>query len=246
MRKACGLTVKCDFDGHQYNLRDLRRRLLQKPWRVAAMLARLQEPLSKRCSNRRGATSNREHGECRGRDAQESARYSEKLADAIGRTITGGPNEGILCVAAWKMPAQPSEPTEAERRTHEATHLPFAPWRRCCVEAKATDAPHRTLAEPDEQAEEVPVVELDYGHAWTNDVTNGVKDSLVALAVAVLKLVGYTFASVCRCKGAADSIGGRDRAVQLPGRGRMHRDAPVAHRPGAGCGSAGTSCRCAA
>ena len=63
------------------------------------------------------------------------------------------------------------------------------------------DSAHRTLAELEEMAGEVPVVELDYGHVRTNDV----KDILAVLAVAVLKFVGYTFASVCRCKGAADS-----------------------------------------
>ena len=115
MRRICGLEVECDFDGCQYNLRDLRGRLLQKPWKVVTTLVRLREPLSKRCSNRRDGTRNHEHGECRGRDAQKSARYSEKLVDVIGRAITGGPNQGILCVAALRTPTQPSEPTEEER-----------------------------------------------------------------------------------------------------------------------------------
>ena len=89
MRRTCGLEVECDFDGCQYNLRDLQRPLLQKPWKVVTTLARLREPLGKRCSNHRGGppwrfpravperggTGNHEHGECRGRDAQESARY---------------------------------------------------------------------------------------------------------------------------------------------------------------------------
>ena len=33
MRRTCGLEVECDFDGCQYDLRDLRGRLFQKPWR---------------------------------------------------------------------------------------------------------------------------------------------------------------------------------------------------------------------
>ena len=80
---------------------------------VVTTLARLREPLSKRCSNRRGSppwrfsravpersgTGNHEHGECRGRDAQESARYSEKLVDTIGKAITGG-SKKTSCV--WR------------------------------------------------------------------------------------------------------------------------------------------------
>jgi hypothetical protein len=143
-----------------------------------------------------------EHGECRGRSARESARYTPELVKLIGKAITGGPCRGVLgslvAVAEAKVLPQPEEPSEIQRREHEVTHLPFASWCGHCVAAKAKDQPHCRLAE--RGGEEVPIVEMDYGHLRTDDE----RDRLVAILVAALKFCGYTFAAVCSCKGPKD------------------------------------------
>eukprot|EP00972_Heterocapsa_arctica_P037021 5449397-Heterocapsa_arctica.AAC.1 len=61
MCEKCGLEVDCRFDRCRYGLRECGARkslnkglLLQKPWRVATTLRRLEEPLSRRCGNRKG------------------------------------------------------------------------------------------------------------------------------------------------------------------------------------------------
>eukprot|EP00972_Heterocapsa_arctica_P025816 3799365-Heterocapsa_arctica.AAC.1 len=57
-------------------------------------MARLSEPLSRRCEHRH------DHGECRAVDAVRSGQYSDQLVDCVGRAITGGNNRVILPIMA--------------------------------------------------------------------------------------------------------------------------------------------------
>ena len=51
-------------------------------------------------------------------------------------------------------------PTDEERRMHEVTHLPFAPWCEHCQRGKARDHPHRGLQyRPTERG--IPIIAMD-------------------------------------------------------------------------------------
>ena len=39
----------------------------------------------------------------------------------------------------------PTEPSDATRRHHELTHLPFQPWCERCVRGRAPVPPHRRM-----------------------------------------------------------------------------------------------------
>ena len=41
-----------------------------------------------------------------------------------------------------RMPREPYQPTEAERRLHEPTHLPFRSWCQYCVDGRLDKLPH--------------------------------------------------------------------------------------------------------
>ena len=56
----------------------------------------------------------------------------------------------------------PKEPTEAERRVHELTHLPFRDWCPHCVQAKGRHGP--SLKQVDRQ----PVIQVDYCYVSTH------------------------------------------------------------------------------
>ena len=61
--------------------------------------------------------------------------------------------------SAPRLPRQPTDPTEEERRLHEVTHLPFRSWCRFCVFGRLDRLPH-----PSEVGGEhlVPEFSMDY------------------------------------------------------------------------------------
>ena len=67
----------------------------------------------------------------------------------------------------------PGEPTLAERRQHELTHLPLRDWCPHCVKAKGRHGPAK------KQSDRQPVIQIDYClHATSEDLPSIEKDSL--------------------------------------------------------------------
>jgi hypothetical protein len=52
----------------------------------------------------------------------------------------------------------PTMPSEAERKLHELTHLPYRDWRQHCVAGKGKESPHKTLKS------KTPTIQLDYSY----------------------------------------------------------------------------------
>ena len=50
--------------------------------------------------------------------------------------------EDVLEEAKIKRVPNPADPTPEERARHYATHLPYRPWCKICVQAKAREDPH--------------------------------------------------------------------------------------------------------
>jgi len=59
-----------------------------------------------------------------------------------------------------KPARDPRAPTEAERKAHEATHLPFRIWCGPCVRARLPNPPHKRV---EREESGVPEVAMDYG-----------------------------------------------------------------------------------
>ena len=55
----------------------------------------------------------------------------------------------------------PSDPTPAERERHNATHLPYRPWCKICVQAKAKEDPHYKRTD-EELQNGIPEFAIDY------------------------------------------------------------------------------------
>ena len=53
-------------------------------------------------------------------------------------------------------------PTAQEVKQHMVNHLPFRSWCRHCVKGKAKGLPHRLKKKEDKEAEQVPLVSVDY------------------------------------------------------------------------------------
>ena len=67
-----------EFDGCAYDLkRSDNKLLLCKPWRIISTSLMMQQRLNRRCSK------DHIHGECRGREAEQSGRYNNKLVNAF-------------------------------------------------------------------------------------------------------------------------------------------------------------------
>ena len=58
-----------------------------------------------------------------------------------------------------KKVMDPKEPTAAERKEHEATHLPFRNWCRHCVRGRGLQAGHYKVKEEERK---VPEISIDY------------------------------------------------------------------------------------
>ena len=78
---------------------------------------------------------------------------------------------------AVAVPKQPEEPTPEQRRSHEATHCPYASWCEHCIAFRGRDDSHSALAKSSE--DRMPCISFDYG--FTSRVEGGPK--LVALYV---------------------------------------------------------------
>ena len=74
--------------------------------------------------------------------------------------------EGSGCPNCWSTRCVPEEesraprllpeprgPSDDERRRHEVTHVPYAPWCPICVESRAIDARHSSTVQPLEGTE---------------------------------------------------------------------------------------------
>lgn len=96
-----------------------------------------------------------------------------------------------------RAPTRPMRPSEAEQAAHELTHLPFQAWCELCVQARAKDAPHRSLEEGG-----MPVLQLDYTFMSTSDPA----DRLQPVLIGFVKPGGYGFANAVSVKGGRDSV----------------------------------------
>ena len=69
-----------------------------------------------------------------------------------------------------KIPGIPKEPTEGEKREHEALHIPHRPWCRHCVRGRGRNRPHRNKKKTRQEEERerggepeaVAKISLDY------------------------------------------------------------------------------------
>ena len=75
---------------------------------------------------------------------------------------------------------QQTAPTAEEKAQHDMTHLPYRSWCPVCVQAKARDDPHRKQCEPEQSLETIPVVQMDYSFARTDE---GTTDQLKILSM---------------------------------------------------------------
>ena len=58
------------------------------------------------------------------------------------------------------MHTAPTQPSQAEREAHEATHLPYRSWCRHCVRGKGKSESHKRLDAEKEHT--IPTVSMDY------------------------------------------------------------------------------------
>ena len=100
--RLCGLlSLRCDFDGCCFKIKDKKGRLLKNPWRVQTDLTALQKPLSQRCSQ------DHFHGECRGEAALASAFYSENFARTVAPFLFQPIHDAFP--ANWEFPEEDDE-----------------------------------------------------------------------------------------------------------------------------------------
>ena len=60
--------------------------------------------------------------------------------------------EGMEEAHVPKVRRGPEEPTDAERKVHEVTHIQFRNWCEACVQAKAESTPHYKAPKEDESS----------------------------------------------------------------------------------------------
>ena len=96
----------------------------------------------------------------------------------------------------------PKEPTEEERKKHDACHVPFRSWCSHCVMAAAKASPHRRDA--DEEADAVPHHHVDYW--FMRDCKGAESTPVVVIKDSDTKAFG---AHACLAKGNIDWVAER-------------------------------------
>ena len=74
--------------------------------------------------------------------ADEGIVRDEEGVDVPGASASADSPEEEEEAADPRMPREPIQPTEAERRLHEPTHLPFRSWCTHCVNGRMDKLPH--------------------------------------------------------------------------------------------------------
>ena len=97
--------------------------------------------------------------------------------------------------AATEM-TSPAEPSDAARRHHELSHLPFQPWCEHCVRGRAPDPPKNT------RVRDEIVIQVDYCFMKTRP-----QDDLITTLVGVDDSFGRCVAICVERKGARDVLG---------------------------------------
>ncbi|CAK0862523.1 unnamed protein product, partial [Prorocentrum cordatum] len=88
---------------------------------------------------------------------------------ALPRALGPDPSENVTLKA--KELTRPGQPTAQERRAHAAHHLPFRPWCPECVMGRGRERPHpKQQDSPELDADQVPIVEMDFFFAATDDI----------------------------------------------------------------------------
>ena len=123
----------------------------------------------------------------------------------------------------------PGQPTEAECRQHELTHLPFRPWCADCVAGAAADHPHRRRA-PRADDEGLTKVSVDYGFMSTT----GEADPNRTLLIVHASRSKTVFAVVVTGKGRQDpkAVGWLVEQIRRLGVGQcvLQADGEIAQR----------------
>ena len=61
-----------------------------------------------------------------------------------------------------KVLKTPDQPTERQIAEHEATHLPYQPWCKYCVQGKAINRKHQCSRRTFGEKDRVPHIGMDY------------------------------------------------------------------------------------
>ena len=80
-----------------------------------------------------------------GVEAASAATASAEPQIVPGIIVDGAESEeeeALEEALAPRLAREPSQPSAAERRLHELTHLPFRSWCRCCVDGRMDGLPH--------------------------------------------------------------------------------------------------------
>ena len=81
------------------------------------------------------------------------------MSVATDDTQGEGHREGAQGAKILKTPIQPTPKEIAE---HEATHLPYQPWCKYCVQGKATNRKHNASRRLETEKDGVPQIVMDY------------------------------------------------------------------------------------
>ena len=90
------------------------------------------------------------------------------------------------------------EPSQQQRTEHSLTHVPFAPWCKVCVAAKAKDEPHWQMPR---FSDDPPLLEFDYSFLGSDEPS----DQTQLYLVGIQTQSGSGLARVVRRKGPADA-----------------------------------------
>ena len=81
----------------------------------------------------------------------------------------GGTQEAQEHARMPRILRSPLQPTPQEVEMHEATHLPYQPWCKFCVQGKCPNRQHRESKRSDEDKDGVPHVFMDYMYMTSKD-----------------------------------------------------------------------------
>ena len=99
-----------------------------------------------------------------------------------------------------KMLKTPYTPTAREVEEHEATHLPYQPWCKHCIQGKAPNRAHRTSKRDSSEKDGVPVVVMDYMFMSSKD-----QDKMSPILVMKDMKSKHIFAHVVSRKGTSNA-----------------------------------------
>ena len=106
--------------------------------------------------------------------------------------VVSGGDEGEMAQAASTFKT-PMEPTIQEIDDHNATHLPYQPWCKYCVQGKCANRKHSKSTRSQEEKDAVPHVYMDYMFMTSKD-----EDKMTS--ILVMKDVKHKMRMAMQCR----------------------------------------------